>query len=328
VDGKGGAMHLTSTPNTLQTELGLAGIATLKYPPGSSSDPNTLLCCADFGQPYRNSDPTIGYEANQAVLDNNKITVANPPGLYIQRPNFTGWVTPDNTPAADFWKVTRGQETLPGFNSQFNFILHAVYEVPPEKDYTVSDIKINGAPIEWASQIAQTFQVALYPLPITQPNNQPVTPCVDPDAACENARPVQLMHEALWTANYGTYVPNPRNFPMSLASNTIIVPLEVPKSMPVHLAMICSCAALGPNGELPSVYFSQPDSDRPDANIRVTVKSLSNVFYAVPGNSYPSENQMLRIEVDAAGAAPGPRDAWVMNAGQPAGSMAYALVVV
>lgn len=50
----GGAMHLTSTPNTLQTETGLAGAATIQRLMGNS-DPEALLCCSQYGQPFRNS---------------------------------------------------------------------------------------------------------------------------------------------------------------------------------------------------------------------------------------------------------------------------------
>ncbi len=58
----GGAMHLTSTPNTLQTELGLAGFSTPQYQPpspGNRNQPQTLICCGNYGQEYRNSDPHI-----------------------------------------------------------------------------------------------------------------------------------------------------------------------------------------------------------------------------------------------------------------------------
>ena len=55
----GGAIHLTSTPNTLQTEIGLATAATVQRnnPPGTtgnttwpSSEYNPLLCDAQYGQ--------------------------------------------------------------------------------------------------------------------------------------------------------------------------------------------------------------------------------------------------------------------------------------
>jgi hypothetical protein len=324
----GGVMHLTSTPNTLQTELGLAGAATLRYPAGSRVDAGTLLCCGNYGQPQRNSDPTIGFGANQVVEANNKISLANPPGLYLQMPSFTGWVTPDATPAGNFWTVVRGAQTLPGFDAKFNFILHAVFEVPPNKGYTVSDITINSAKIQWASQIARTFQVALYPLPIPQTNNQSVTQCFVPNAPCGSAQPLQVMHQSLFLAYYGTFVANARNFPMSLASNSIIVAPDVQHGKDATLAVICSCAALGPNGELPAVTFTAPGSSTPDPKITATVQSLSSVFYAIPGNSYPSESQLLVVKVSVArDAALGVRDISVANRGGTPGSLPYSLTV-
>lgn len=325
----GGAMHLTSTPNTLQTELGLAGAATLKYPAGSSGDPNTLLCCAQYGQPQRNSDPTIGFAANSTVAKNNTISLANPPGLYIQMPDFTGWQTPDGSPAANYWQIVRGAQTLPGFNQSFNFMLHAVYEVPPEQGFTVGDISIDGAPIAWASQITQKFQIALFPLPIPKQDMQPVTPCVVPNAPCTQAQPLQIMSADLFTAYYGTFVANPRQFPMSLASNTIITAPEVRRGQTVQMALVCSCITLGPNGELPTVTFVPPGSSTPDLNIQTQVQSVSNVFYAIPGNSYPSESQLLLVEVAVAQTAtPGQRDVRVANCGQAAGGQPFALLVV
>jgi hypothetical protein len=90
----GGAMHLTSTPNTLQTEIGLAAAATVQRTIGNT-DPQALICCAQYGQPGRNSDPHIGQSTNQVVAMGNQITLTNPPGLYIQQPDFNAFTTPD-----------------------------------------------------------------------------------------------------------------------------------------------------------------------------------------------------------------------------------------
>src|SRR5688500_7602079 len=62
----GGAMHLTSTPNTLQTEMQLAGGATVLRQMGNTN-PQALICCSQYGQAYRNSDPHIGQGVNQVV---------------------------------------------------------------------------------------------------------------------------------------------------------------------------------------------------------------------------------------------------------------------
>ncbi|MCP3143568.1 hypothetical protein [Pyxidicoccus xibeiensis] len=41
-------MHLTSTPNTLQTEMGLAAAATIPRTTGNGNATN-LICCALYG---------------------------------------------------------------------------------------------------------------------------------------------------------------------------------------------------------------------------------------------------------------------------------------
>jgi hypothetical protein len=165
----GGAVHLTSPPNSLGAEVYLAAAATLLRNASSGANAQSLICCSQYGQPFRNSDPHIGFAAYQfATVADLTISLADPVGLYIQEPQFDqfAYKTPDGTPASDYWKVVRGD--APGQ------ILHAVFEVPASKGYTVSDITINGEPILWASQIAATFQIALEawgqtPNPHTQP---------------------------------------------------------------------------------------------------------------------------------------------------------------
>jgi hypothetical protein len=71
-NASGGAMHLTSTPNTLQTELGLAGGATVTRKVGTSN-PQKLICCSQYGQSFRNSDPHIGQNVNQIVAAGSKV---------------------------------------------------------------------------------------------------------------------------------------------------------------------------------------------------------------------------------------------------------------
>ncbi len=175
-ESSGGAMHLTSPPNTLGAEVYLAAAATLIRPAAHEASAQNLICCSRYGRPYRNSDPHIGFSANQFVNQAGlTISLSDPVGLYIQQPDFENfkYQTPDSTPAAKFWRVVRGKGP--------DEILHAVFEVPAEYGYTVSDITINGEAIQWASQIAATFHIALrawgqQPDPQTQPIQQP-QPC-------------------------------------------------------------------------------------------------------------------------------------------------------
>lgn len=320
----GGAMHLTSTPNTLQTEMGLVGGATVLRTIGNS-DPTALICCAVYGQPHRNSDPHIGQSTNQAVATGYKVCLANPSGLYIQTPDFSQYTLKGQQhDCSQFWTVKRGQETvndyfgnpLPG-----NFILHAVFEVPSQYG-TVSDVWINNAPIQWGGQIAQTFNMGTVATAISAAKPSPQQ-CVG-SPANPTAQPLQMMYTTLWNAYYGASVQhlNPLSFPMNLASNTtLMAPMMEQGQQGVQMTLTC-VATQGSNGELPQVSF-------PSTNIAVTVKSMSPVTYAVPGNSYPSEVSALEIEFDVPADTPvGPLGVQIANPGQQAGPPMPALMMV
>jgi hypothetical protein len=323
----GGVMHLTSTPNTLQTEMGLAGGASVLRTMGNSNA-TALLCCSQYGQPRRNSDPTIGQNANLAVSDGNIISLANPIGLYIQMPSFGGYQTPDGTPAQELWTVKRGQAgPLPGFPAGSSAILHATFEVPAELGYTVSDITINGQPIVWAAQIAATFDVALFPLPIPTTNQQTPQECVvflDPPQAAP--QPLQLFYGPAWDAQYGTPVSNPVGGIANLAGNTIVAPLYVSHGQTYDTVL--TCATLSAPSSL-TVQFFVPGSTTPDSSITATPGSVTEVMYDVPGNSYPSAANAVRLNlVIDSSAAIGPRDVVVTNGGQATGVAAAAFLYV
>jgi hypothetical protein len=165
---RGGAVHLTSSPNTLGAEFDLAAAATM--PRAVNGDPVTspsqLVCCARYGKIGRHSDPTIGQNVNQTVnytpqLPQARATLTNPPGLYMQMPDFSNYATPDGTPASQFWTIVRGKTRDPKVPGDIDRILHATFAVPAEKGYTVSDISIGGAKIQYGSQITGTITMAL-----------------------------------------------------------------------------------------------------------------------------------------------------------------------
>ncbi|WP_253817032.1 hypothetical protein [Myxococcus xanthus] len=292
---QGGAMHLTSTPNTLQTEIGLASAATVPRPVGNSN-PQTLICCAQYGQPARNSDPHIGLSVNQLVAPpnpqrpSNKATLANPPGLYIQMPDFSGYQTRDQTNAAEFWTIVRGTSSptdpdgrpMPG-----NYILHATFRVPPNKRYTVSDITINGQKIRWAGQVAQTFLMQITGMGLAQPSRAPVQNCVGVPST-ELAQPLQLFHSSVFSALVGTHVPNFMGVPMNLASNSTLIAPTV-RAGDTNVPMVLT-ALLPDVSALPTVTFD-------GGGITVQVQDMKSVDYAVPGNTYPGRVAALRILV-------------------------------
>ncbi len=126
-------------------------------------DASQLVNIGWHATPNRNSDPFISARVNDLVRQGLQISLRNPIGLYIQEPNFGTFElpfdAPDDAKPSDYWKVIRGRKRQDG--ESYDFILHAVYEVPPELGFTVSDISIGGFPIEYGAQIAEVLQIAV-----------------------------------------------------------------------------------------------------------------------------------------------------------------------
>ncbi|MBG1270544.1 hypothetical protein [Nostoc sp. WHI] len=174
-----GAVHLISGPNTLSAQILLASQATiLRKDDGGNpvTDPGRLLEYSRYGTRNRNSDPHIGVTVNNLVRGSGapgsgvRITLENPVGLYIQEPRFDLYRLPRTAPSgarpSDYWKIIRGRKRQNG--EDVDYILHAVFEVPEEHGFTVSDITIDGSNIQYGSQITRTFEVALVGVPLPQ----------------------------------------------------------------------------------------------------------------------------------------------------------------
>ena len=58
-------------------------------------EPSALICCAGYGGPDRNSDPTIGATVNALARLGAMITLPNPVGLYMDHIDLSGWQAPD-----------------------------------------------------------------------------------------------------------------------------------------------------------------------------------------------------------------------------------------
>lgn len=177
----GGAVHLTSPPNDIDSEIYLAAAATLLRNVTPYTAP-ALCDCAAYGVPYRNSDPNIGYNVNKAVKNAGgaglrMATLTDPIGLYMQQPDFSSYATPDGTDASEFWTVVRGSAPA--------MILHATFAVPVSKGYTVSDVTIGGQPIRYASQIVQTLQMGLSATVQPTTQTESALACVDPKPAVQ-----------------------------------------------------------------------------------------------------------------------------------------------
>jgi hypothetical protein len=161
---KNGLAHLIGDFNSLQGAMFLGGQSTMvrKDKNGDPiTDSSQLVNCGLHGTPNRNSDPFIGARVNDLVRVGVRVSLKNPVGIYLQEPNFQTYELPANAPRnakpSDFWKVVRGRKRKAGEDT--DYILHAVYEVPPELGFTVGDMSIAGFPIEYGAQIAETLQV-------------------------------------------------------------------------------------------------------------------------------------------------------------------------
>jgi hypothetical protein len=165
----GGIVHLSQVSNTLVAAVVLVAQATvLREKDGERvTEKKALVRCGGLGEPLRNSDPQIASAVNQLVASGHELSLADPAGLYIQEFIAAGITTPDGADAAEFWQVTRGEK---------GHALRARFEVPAERGYSVSDIEIDGRPIEFGAQLADRVRVRVVALaqpsevePVPQP---------------------------------------------------------------------------------------------------------------------------------------------------------------
>jgi hypothetical protein len=184
-----GAMHLCAPPNSISAEIQLGADATILYVNGKKQavvEPQALVCCAAYGGPDRNSDPTIGATVNALARLGAMVTLPNPVGLYMDHIDLSGWHAPDAADVSTFVHVARGQETM---------IERLVVETPPESPYLLGDVTIGGEPIQYGGQIAECITVKLVgaagALGAVQNRRMPCTHacCLDAANATSVARP-------------------------------------------------------------------------------------------------------------------------------------------
>ncbi|MEG4278494.1 hypothetical protein QUA62_13595 [Microcoleus sp. MON1_C1] len=153
------AVHMQQPNNTLGAQVNIVSrscILRVNRLGNPITDAQGLIRCGRYGDEARQSDPSIGDAINQFSGENRFITIENPVGLYMSDVDWSGWETPDATPADAFWTVLRGSQDA---DPNKSYIVRAVYAVPETKDYTVSDIKIGGEQIEFGAQIAARINV-------------------------------------------------------------------------------------------------------------------------------------------------------------------------
>lgn len=84
----GTIIHLIQPANTLSAEIDIAAQATVirKDPQGKViTNSDQLIRCSQYGNPYRNSDPTIGSLINALARQGISLSIADPVALYINK---------------------------------------------------------------------------------------------------------------------------------------------------------------------------------------------------------------------------------------------------
>ena len=150
-----GIVHLCAPPNSITAEIQLGADATVLYRNADGDPvvtPGALICCAAFGGPDRNSDPTIGATVNALARVGALITLPNPVGLYMDHIDLAGWEAPLGIEVEECVRIVRG---APGM------IERLVVEAPINSGLTVGDLTIGGEPIEYGGQIAECITVKL-----------------------------------------------------------------------------------------------------------------------------------------------------------------------
>lgn len=312
----GGAVHLTSPPNTIGAEIMLAAQATLlRELPADQYNMQRMVCAGAYGRPYRNSDPHIGLQVNQLVKNLKvKATLTNPVGLYLQRPDFSSFKTPDGTDASTFYKVIRGR-TAEQAGTTYDQILHAEFSVPDSYGYTVSDILLGNAvpgssqvpvPILYAGQIADTFHVCLAGTAVTpaagvQPQ-KPLPPVADINGSTNGAVSMLLANQVLLAMQAVNPFPPFVQLPVQIQQGQTLTDIAAQVSY------------ANDNFAKATVAFWD-EAGNEETDIQVTITAIDNATGTPAGKSDAEDGQLNFILTIAVGAnvSPGLKGITVQN---------------
>ncbi len=173
-----GAVHLTHSANTLGAEIDLAAKATRRWPVtlGQNDDAQRLTCCSGWGNPNRSSDPSIGKGVFDIAATGIAVTLAEPVGLYMLKPNLSGRLrAPDGTDiGVSALQVRRG-------SPDGTKVLRMEITPPPGSTYGLNDCTLDGVKLEYGGQIARLITMAVFGVGKQIPGRVPVVP-----TQCEN----------------------------------------------------------------------------------------------------------------------------------------------
>jgi hypothetical protein len=175
------AIHLIHPSNTLGAEITLAAQGSQLYGTTGNilSDPGTLICCAAYGEPNRNSDPTIGSIANTQARAGNWVSLRDPVGLYISGIDDSQFQKPDGSNISDFdnryWTILRA-------SSDNSLILRAKLSVPEGemvdgRQMLLGDLLVNGRPLKYGAQVAEAITMGLFVITVPNGPHADINPC-------------------------------------------------------------------------------------------------------------------------------------------------------
>lgn len=150
-----GIVHLTVPANSILAEINLAAAATILRKDSRNRllvQAEELICCAGYGNPNNNSDPTIGATVNALARLGAKVTLGDPVGVYMDHIDLAGWTAPNHEEVENFVRFTRGERGM---------FTRLEIEVPPRRKFRVGDLRIGGVPIFHGGQVAECIAVKL-----------------------------------------------------------------------------------------------------------------------------------------------------------------------
>ena len=163
--------HLMQRTNTLVAAVTLAAEATVLRRDAAGNPVTSamaLVRCGGLGEPRRNSDPQIAAAVNDAAATGAEVSLQDPLGLYIDGLLVGGLARPDGGDPAEFWTIERGTA---------EHAVRASYSVPPDLDFRLGDVTMDGRPIRFGAQLADRVVVRLTGL-VRPADHRPVRqPC-------------------------------------------------------------------------------------------------------------------------------------------------------
>lgn len=164
-----GIMHLSHPANYLSAEIQLAADATILRKKNGQllTDADQLIQCAQYGNAARSSDPKIGSDVNTLVRAGFSVSIKDPVALYIHDVNEASFEFPNGLSLKDFMHVVRGDAAK-------SMMLRIEFTAPA--GVSLEQIKVNGKPLQFGGQIADTITMAIFGLGFHFPGNgTPIT---------------------------------------------------------------------------------------------------------------------------------------------------------